>query len=56
MIGREAEMHSFIHDMLAERAELQARVVELERELEVAYEMARAAARGYRPALQRWTA
>lgn len=50
------ELHAAIHDLLAERAELRARVTELTLELEVAYEMARAAARGYRVPLVRWTA
>lgn len=52
----EREMQAAVHDLLAERTELKARVFELERELEVAYEMARAASRGYRVPLVRWTA
>lgn len=37
------EMHTAIHDLLAERAELQARVHELTLELEVARQMLRGA-------------
>lgn len=41
MKGHEGEMHTLIHDMLAERAALQQQVHELQIELEIAQQMAR---------------
>lgn len=50
MKGREFEMQEYLHNMLAERAQLKAQVHELEIQLEIARQMLPPAATLARPA------